>query len=59
MIVAGRNVQKIVAKNRALIENELEFVNGTLALVNNVVHEQKGPYVGKAKDGNLVMDRVA
>ena len=59
VIVAGRNVQKIIAKNRALIENELEFVNGTLALVNRVAHEQKGPYVGKAKDGNLVMNEVA
>ena len=59
VIVAGRNVQKIVAKNRALLENELEFVNGTHALVNNVAHEQKGPYVGKTKDGNLVLNKVA
>ena len=59
VIVAGRNVQKIIAKNRALLENELEFVNGTLALVNNVTHEQKGPYIGKTKDGNLVLNEVA
>ncbi|MES1227890.1 MAG: flagellar export chaperone FlgN, partial [Armatimonadota bacterium] len=29
VIVAGRNVQEIIAKNKALIENELEYVNGT------------------------------
>ena len=59
VIVAGRNVYKIVAKNRALLENELEYVNGTLALVNGVAHEQKRPCVGKAKDESTVISQVA
>jgi hypothetical protein len=59
VIVAGRNVQEIIDRNKALIENELEYVNGTLALVSKVAHEQQGPYTGKARGGNLVLDNVA
>lgn len=59
VIVVGRNVQEVINKNRALIENELEYVNGTMAVVNRVAHEQQGPYAKKSKDANLVMDEVA
>lgn len=59
VIVVGRNVQVVIDRNKALIENELEYVNGTLALVNRVSHEQQGPYAGKAQQGNLVLDNVA
>lgn len=59
VIVVGRNVQELIDRNRALIENELEFVNGTIAIVDRAAREQQGPYVGKAKAGNLLMDQVA
>jgi hypothetical protein len=59
VIVVGRNVQEVIDRNRALIENELEYVNGTLAVVDRVAHEQQGPYAGKGKAGNLVLDNVA
>lgn len=59
VIVVGRNVQEVIDRNRALIENELEYVNGTLALVSKVAHEQQGPYTAKAKAGNLVLDSAA
>ena len=59
VIVVGRNVQLIIDRNRALIENELEYVNGTLAVVDRVAHEQQGPYAGRKKAANLVLDNVA
>jgi len=59
VIIVGRNVQEVIDRNRALIENELEYVNGTMAVVNRVAHEQQGPYAGKSKDANLVMNQVA
>jgi hypothetical protein len=59
VIVVGRNVQVVIDRNRALIENELEYVNGTLALVSKVANEQQGPYAGKTKAGSLVLDKAA
>lgn len=59
VIVVGRNVQQVIDRNRALIENELEYVNGTLAVVDRAAREQEGPYSGKGKAGNLVMNQVA
>ncbi|MBS1723736.1 MAG: flagellar export chaperone FlgN [Armatimonadetes bacterium] len=59
VIVVGRNVQTIIAKNRALIENELELVNGTMALVAKAAKEQQGPYQTAVVSSNLVMNQVA
>lgn len=59
VIVVGRNVQEIIDRNRALIENELEFVNGTIAIVDRAARGQQGPYVGKSRAANLLMDQVA
>lgn len=59
VIVVGRNVQNVLAKNRALIENELEYVNGTMALVAKASSEQKAPYAKAAVSQSLVMNQVA
>ena len=44
VMVAARNVQHVLNKNKKLLENEMEYVNGTLTLIAKVAHEQKGPY---------------
>jgi hypothetical protein len=59
VIVVGRNVQTIVAKNRALIENELEYVNGTMALVAKTATDQQGPYQQSTVAPSVVMNQVA
>jgi hypothetical protein len=59
VIVVGRNVQTILAKNRALVENELEYVNGTLALVAKAAQDRPGPYPKAVVSANLVMNQVA
>ncbi len=59
VIVAGRNIQTIIAKNKALIENELDYVNGTVALVARESNEQNKEYVGQQKQANVLMNHVA
>lgn len=59
VIVVGRNVQTVLAKNRALIENELEYMNGTMALVAKACSEQSAPYSKAAVTSNFVMNQVA
>lgn len=59
VIVAGRNVQKVIDKNRALIENELEFVNGTMTLIAREAVEAQGPYQGKRSQANVLMNQAA
>ncbi|SRR5690606_15818619 len=59
VIVAGRNVQAVIAKNRALIENELEFVNGTVALIAKESADSQGAYEGKVRQANVLMNQAA
>ena len=42
--VAARNLQSVLAKNRALIESEMNFINGTLTLLARNASESKSPY---------------
>ncbi|MBL8066628.1 MAG: flagellar export chaperone FlgN [Chthonomonadaceae bacterium] len=59
VIVVGRNVQQVVAKNRALIENELEYVNGTMALIAKAATDKQSGYGKAVVQSNLVMNQVA
>ena len=59
VIVAGRNVQEIIAKNKALIQNELEYVNGTLALVAREAAETNAGYQKKRRHATLLVDQAA
>ncbi|MCG9895712.1 MAG: flagellar protein FlgN [Fimbriimonadaceae bacterium] len=60
VIVVGRNVQQIIAKNRRLIENELETVQGTVALVAREAVEQNRRYDRSTPaDPNVLVNRVA
>ena len=59
VIVVGRNVQTVISKNKALIENELEYVNGTMAMVAKAAADQQGPYSQAVVSSNLVMNQVA
>ena len=60
VIVVGRNVQQVVAKNRTLIENELDYVGGTMALVARESVERSTQY-GHARTGSatVIMNQVA
>jgi hypothetical protein len=59
VIVTGRHVQEVTAKNRALIETELEYINGTLALVAQTSEEAEGPYRQKRSNRAVVMNQAA
>lgn len=59
VIVAGRNIQTLIAKNRALVENELQYVNGTVALIAREAADQKTTYPGSPTATNVLMNQVA
>ncbi|MBS1707989.1 MAG: flagellar export chaperone FlgN [Armatimonadetes bacterium] len=59
VIVVGRNVQQIVAKNKALVENEIEFVNGTMALVAREALENRSNYKARSHDSSVLLNQVA
>ncbi len=52
--VAARNVQAVLDKNRALINNELTFATGTLALMAKAAGEQQGSFGGSSRAAVLV-----
>ena len=56
--VAARHVSTILERNRALIENELTYINGTMTLVAKVANEAQGPYVNKSHAA-VLMDTAA
>lgn len=59
VIVAGRNVQDIIAKNKRLIENELSLVSGTIAIVAREAVESQTSYRGKTQQASILMDQAA
>lgn len=56
--VVARNVEEHLDKNRTLIENELTYVNGSLALIAKASTERDGRY-SQAQGGPIVLDQVA
>jgi hypothetical protein len=52
--VAARNLQEVFGRNRALIESELSYVNGTLTLIARASSESKGKFSAKGRTAVLV-----
>ena len=44
VMVAARNVQEVIEKNRKLIENEMTYINGTLTLIAKAAVNPRMPY---------------
>lgn len=59
VIVVGRNVQEVIAKNRRLIENELETVQGTMALVAKEAVDQNRKYAGAPREASVLINQSA
>lgn len=57
--VVGRNVQAIIDKNRALIENEIEFIQGTAAIVMREAADQSSGYGQTSTTRNVAVDQAA
>lgn len=55
----GTNVQERLAQNHALIRSELDFVNGTMAIVAQVVTETQNEYGKSATVQPVLMNQVA
>ena len=56
--VSARNIQHVLDKNRALVENELNYVNGTLTLIAHTVKKSRGKFTGSATAA-VVVDQAA
>jgi predicted O-linked N-acetylglucosamine transferase (SPINDLY family) len=56
--VAAQHVEEVIDKNRQLIESELEYISGTMALIAKTASEQQGPFA-VIKPGPVVLDKVA
>ena len=56
--VAARNVQEVLEKNRALIESEMMYINGTLTLIARAAVETKSPY-SKRPVRSVLVDQAA
>lgn len=59
VIVAGRNVQRVIEKNKALIENELAYVNGSLTVICTESQKAEGPYAPRRSQANVLMNQAA
>ncbi len=57
--VAARHVQEVMSKNQRLIENELSYVNGSLALIAKAVTEKQGLFTTTSTSAAVLMDQVA
>lgn len=55
----SKNVRDTLAKNRALIENELSYVNGTLAMVAMTLQDDENSYKSKAPRRPALVNQVA
>ncbi|MBX3095364.1 MAG: flagellar export chaperone FlgN [Fimbriimonadaceae bacterium] len=59
VIVVGRNVQLIIDKNRVLIESEIEYIQGTAAIVMREAAEQTQGYGSSAPSRTVAVDQAA
>lgn len=59
VIVAGRNIQRVIDKNKALIENELAYVNGSLTVICTEANKSEGPYAPRRSQANVLMNQAA
>ncbi|MBS1705331.1 MAG: flagellar export chaperone FlgN [Armatimonadetes bacterium] len=55
---AARTVDETIVRNRALIQNELEYIHGTAAIITKVATESQGKYAPKTK-GAVLVDQAA
>jgi hypothetical protein len=44
VVVAARNVQAVIDKNQALINNEMSFIGGTLTMMARAAGDNQGPF---------------
>ncbi len=57
--VAARNVQAVLKKNRALIENEMTYINGSLSLIAKAAVEAQGPFRPGGAPSAILVDQAA
>jgi hypothetical protein len=56
--VAAANVQEAMGANKALIQSELTYVNGTLALIAKAAQHHEGPFASR-QESPVLVDQAA
>ncbi len=56
--VAARNLQDVLAKNRALFDNEMTYINGTLTLIVKAAVETRTPF-RRQGSASVLVDQAA
>lgn len=57
--VVGENLRQRIDRNRKLMENELMYVGGSLALIAKVAQEQQGAFGTQSAPSAILVDQVA
>jgi hypothetical protein len=57
--VVARNVQAVLDKNKALLNNEMSYINGTLSMMAKAAGDNHGPYRQKATHAAVLVDQAA
>jgi hypothetical protein len=58
VMVAARNVQAVIEKNQALIQNEMNYIGGTLTLMARAAGDSQGPF-NKPSHAAVLIDQAA
>jgi hypothetical protein len=56
--VAAKNIQHVLDKNKTLIQNELDYVGGTMTLIARASNEQQGKFA-TATHAAVLLDEAA
>jgi len=54
VVVAARNVQAVIDKNQALINNEMSFIGGTLTMMARAAGDNQGPFARPVRAAILI-----
>lgn len=59
VMVAARNVEQVIDKNKRLLEHELDYVNGTMTLIARAAVDQRSPFSTAPGRAAVLLDQAA
>ncbi len=59
VMVAARHVEQVMAKNRRLIENEMNYINGTVTLLAKSSQSKQGKFSQRPDRAAVLIDHAA
>lgn len=60
IVIAAQTIKDVNAKNKKLIESEMNYINGTFTLIAKAGADKKGPYrTRKSNENSILVDSAA